>query len=879
MPESGGQSICIYLLGRFEVRRGDQALQAREWQRRKAAALLQRLALEERLLRDEILDFLWPDSDPQAAANNFYRTLYRVRQRLDEALGPGTADATLSYDDGVLHLAEDVWVDAHAFEAACRRQDASTAELEQTLALYQGPLLPAHVYDDWTALPRQTLALLYRDTCLRLANEATERPDIEAATAQLRPFLQDDPADEVIHRQLMRLFALLGRRHDAVRQYQRCVAALDEQLGVPPMPETRQLYEAILNGEVQSGSPQPASRQTAPAPPPTAEPGPRTPLVGRQAELETLRSHLEATAAGEGRTVLIAGATGVGKTRLAQELVGEALSSGMTVLTGAAYEYEGHLAYQPFAEAIDRLLAETTSPPGENPLTQFTPVGAGDPQQEKWALFSNTAAFFAELASDTPVVFFLDDLHAADEASLQLLHYLARHTRSRPFLLLATYRTDLILEPASPFGALLNSLYREGLRETINLHPLPAGAIADIVRHRHSGDVDENLIELIIEATEGNPFFAEEMYSALMNSGQMVQVSGALRLRAGILPEVPSDLRELLRQRIVQSGGDVASVLEVASVIGRSFSLPILRRVSVLSEVDLIDAVDVALKANFIELVDGGYRFRHELMRRALYQAQSEPRLKRLHALIARAIEEQAGPDGDKRKEPVESLAYHYERSDQPQHALPYLERAGKRAVDLYAFEEAIHDYGRALALMDELAVDDNALRWRLLESLGWWEKVLANTPRSVARFEQALALSPASGWQPQPNERARVHAGAAMALLTAGDTEAAETHLKAAQELIDPESSASEYADILYNVAQLHWHRNEYDQAFAAAQRSLEIAEQLDDTNAVARAFEMLALACHSLGEWQLGLDFEEKRSAIAGPELDVTDAFDVHL
>ncbi len=95
----------------------------------------------------------------------------------------------------------------------------------------------------------------------------------------------------------------------------------------------------------------------------------------------------------------------------------------------------------------------------------------------------------------------------------------------------------------------------------------------------------------------------------------------------------------------------------------------------------------------------------------------------------------------------------------------------------------------------------------------------------------------------------------------------------------MDEHKNAADYAYVLYNMAQLHWHRNEYQEAFEVAQASLAIAERLNDPAAIARAFEILALACHSLGEWRTGIGFEQQRAALAGSSLDVTEAFDVHL
>jgi len=127
--------------------------------------------------------------------------------------------------------------------------------------------------------------------------------------------------------------------------------------------------------------------------------------------------------------------------------------------------------------------------------------------------------------------------------------------------------------------------------------------------------------------------------------------------------------------------------------------------------------------------------------------------------------------------------------------------------------------------------------------------------------------------------DRLRLRNGAAVALITAGSLNEAEAHLRAALAEADETHETPEYADLLYNVALVHWHRGEHHRAFDVAQKSLGIAERINRPEAIARAFEMLALACHSLGEWQRGIYYEHRRADLVGSDLDVSDAFDVHL
>jgi tetratricopeptide (TPR) repeat protein len=323
-------------------------------------------------------------------------------------------------------------------------------------------------------------------------------------------------------------------------------------------------------------------------------------------------------------------------------------------------------------------------------------------------------------------------------------------------------------------------------------------------------------------------------------------------------------------------GEGIVSALQLAAIIGREFSFNILRRLTVLHENELLDALDTALVGHLLAETATGYHFRHDLIRQVMYDTQSLARRARLHTLAAKTIETIYAADLSPH---VETLAHHYGRSDNRPAGLPYLLQAGQKAAALFAFEVAVVYFEQALTLMDEFGLGNPAMRWQILEPLGWWGIILADTLKSVRRFEAALALPSGSDWQPAPTDRVRVHRGAAVALITAGDTDAAEVHLMTALELMKDSGETADYALLLYNVAQLHWHRNEFQQAFAVAQRSLDIAERLNDPAAIARAFEMLALACHSTGDWQQGLLFEEKRAQLTGSVLDVTEAFDVHL
>jgi DNA-binding SARP family transcriptional activator len=860
--------------------------------RRKSLALLSYLAATGQAhSRDTLATLLWPEASQRRARSNLRRALSDLNQVIGERILVSVGE-TVALDGE-----DDLWSDVaqfRAYLAACA-QHAHLAEetcpdclplLAEAVNLYQADFLAGFTlrdtaeFDDWHYFEADGLRREFGSALARLVYGLVNQADYEAAIPHARRWVALDRLYEPAQQQLMRLYALSGRRHEALRQYQTCVETLEAELGIAPSPETEALYQRIVSGDL---SPPPAAAPKAawlPPAPTAVEVERSAPLVGREREVEAVFAKIKSGWQGQGKTILLAGASGVGKTRLAYEMLQMAAQSGITTLLGAAYEQEGRLAYHPFIEAIDRYLAEQHRSAEQNPITHYRPLGVTDTQQDHTALFKATASFFKQLATDSPILVLLDDLHAADEASLSMFHYLARQTRMAPVILLATYRTDIPISGISSFGSLLNALYREQLSDIVTLSPLSEEAGATLINHALAGPAEPHLIETVLGAAEGNPFYVQEICRAMLKANSLVLEGNRWRLRPGAALRIPSGLQELLRERTQRLGKDVESTLVAAAVAGREFRFPVLREMTGLFDGDLFDALDAALSAHLLEETDIGYRFQHSLIRQTLYDSISRRRRAWLHARAAEAIEAiYAGQEGGLR-EHVEALAHHYDLSDRRDRALPYLLEAAQKAAGLFALEIASDYLGRAIALMNELGMDDPARLWPLLEQLGNWAKVLADTGRAVACYERALALAPTADWQAAPGDRVRVHRALARTFIAAGRMVEAEEQLQRAMGIVATAGQASlDHAYIFYDMALWHWHNNAYQEAFAAAQQSLEIAEQVDDNRARAQAYEMLALACHSLGEWQQGLNFEHQRSTLIGPSLDVTEAFDAHL
>jgi predicted ATPase/DNA-binding SARP family transcriptional activator len=645
---SNPHSIQVYLLGKFEVCRQGRTLKEKDWSRRKAVVLLQRLAYERRMTKDQAIEHLWPESDPVSGVNNLYRILHVMRQTVNQSLGEGTSGEIFSYGDGILVFKDSVWVDVHEFERLSQVVFAEALHQQhdrftEALKLYQGDFLPAERYAEWTALPRNHLARLHREISLASARRLLEQGDFPAASGLLMALLAKDPSDELVHRELMRLYAQAGRRQEALRQYQACQEALQSELGVGPDAETRALYLQIQRGDYPPAQDkQAAGKADWPA---FDKSQPLTSLsvareaqarwslfTGREQELGILEGYLQRSIKGEGRVVFLRGEAGQGKTSLMAEFAYRALAvhPELVAAAGTCQALTGYAdPYLPFRDLISMLagdsqarwLGEKLSPPLLKRLQSVTPktleilvhqaaslvdiLVAGNllpnlqEQRSKeinqLQVFEQTRKLLDSLAAQRPLLLLLDDLQWADAASANLLFYLGRQLADSPILVIGAYRPSELNAPAAwqtfslqnkphLLGQVVKELERQSGIPQVDLDvysPTEGRSFVDAILDREPNRLDASFREMMYRRTKGQPLFTVELLRALQEQGLLVVDEQGMWSETQDLKWdlLPARVEAVIDRRIEQLPQELRRLLSVASIEGEYFTVEALAQV------------------------------------------------------------------------------------------------------------------------------------------------------------------------------------------------------------------------------------------------------------------------------------------------------------
>ena len=715
------------ILGPLEVLDDGHAV-ALGGSKRKAVLAALLLRANEVVPSDRLIDELWVDDPPARAANALQVHISGLRKALGkervETKAPGY----------VLHVAADE-LDLERF-----KQARSEGRLEDALSLWRGSPLADLAYEEFA---QGTIAEL-EELRIACAEDRIER-DVAAGRhaeliGELDGLVAEHPLRERLRAQLMLCLYRSGRQAGALDVYQAGRRLLVDQLGIEPGRELRELHTAILRQDPQLDAAMPAEPRSGV-------------FVGRAVEVGELTRGVDDVCAGRGRLFLVEGEPGIGKSRLAEELVAHARARGADVLVGRCWEAGGAPAYWPWVQLLrsyvreaepDALRAQLGA--GAAELAQILPELRerfadlpepvfGEPEAARFRLFDATAQFLRNVAEARPLVIVIDDLHAADTSSLLLLQFVARELGSFRALLFAAFR-DVDPIPGEALTDLLRELGREPHVRRIALGGLAEDEIAEYLELTGADVASPALVTALHEETEGNPLFVGEIVRLLAIERVPLGPGGDVRLL------VPASVHDVIARRIGHLPDECIRLLVLASVLGREFSPGMLARITGASDIDVIAALDDAVAARVVVVpssAPGTMRFAHVLIRDTLYEDLTPARRMTLHRQVVDALEAVHGQQPGRH---LAELAHHAIAGNDFERGARYATAAGDRALEMLAYEESARQYRVALDAVEVLPRPDDAARCRLLLSLGEAEARAGNRTAAQRTFIEAAELA-----------------------------------------------------------------------------------------------------------------------------------------
>jgi len=569
-----------------------------------------------------------------------------------------------------------------------------------------------------------------------------------------------------------------------------------------------------------------------------------TPFVGRVNEYGSLIGLIARLTTGRGYTVLVEGEPGIGKSRLLREVARYAHEQDLPTLVTNCYEIERAIPYQPVIDLVTRVLDRTAAAALQSlPPVSLAELAALIPQvcehfsnlpqlsndfpEARQARLSRAVDQLLEASRDgRPALIVVDDIQWVDDASAQVLHFLARQTAQRPLLVIFAYRDEAV-DSDVHFAQLLESLRRDADARRIPLARLAYADTQSIVAALAANFASTDLVERLHRETEGNPFFLMSILQSL-SEGETQLESRASDPR-GLLPDA---LRAAVRVRLAHVPKSVRPLLDTAAVIGRRFDFDTLLDVTREPEAQLLDAVESLVKRHLLrEEPDGGvYDFSHDKLREVVYRDISGVRRRLLHQSVAETLERH---DTDTSHERDAQLAEHYERAGAWTRALHYLILAAEHSQKLFAMRDALHWLDRAVALCEAHPESlDVQQRLALYEQRGAARAQASQTQGAVIDFCRVIEMLRASGERAKTRD-ALIQLGMAYRRADHYDeATACLTEALAESQAMNDERHA---ADTLYHLGTVAWSTGHNDQAIAFHQQAVEICERNAYTDLVA--------------------------------------------
>jgi DNA-binding CsgD family transcriptional regulator/tetratricopeptide (TPR) repeat protein len=563
-------------------------------------------------------------------------------------------------------------------------------------------------------------------------------------------------------------------------------------------------------------------------------------LVGRSDQLAALRSAAQSAAGGTARVVLVAGDAGIGKTRVINEASEQARADGFVVVLGGCLQLgEVSVAYAPLVEALRDLRTQLGEPalnellgPGQADIGALLGGNTTDSAvaQSSGPLFEHVLGLLNRLGQQQPVMLVFEDLHWADASTRDLVAFLGRNLRESRVVLLLTYRPDE-LHRRHPLRPLITDLERDPQVERVTLTGLERDDLVQLLTEISDDALSDEMVDELLTRSDGNPFYVEELVAA-----------------GGIGRGLPATLADVILGRVSRLSDPTQAVLHDAAVLGYEVDDVLLAQVTQ----QPLSTVTAALREAVLDqllVIDGdACRFRHALVREALYDDLLPGERERLHVAAASALEA-----SDRLDEHVRwaLLAHHWDAAGLSVKAFAASLNAGQEAERVHAFADSAAQYERALRLYDRLP-DPGIDKADLLLRAGSAVYASSLSPRSVALAEAALREL---GDDSAPERRALVYErlGRFNWLLNHGA--AAHTSYEKAVALLEGRPASWEQAFTLSALGQSFMLRNRYYAAHDVLQRAIAVADQVDARDVRGHALASLGPALVGTGRTDEGV------------------------
>ena len=848
-------ALEVTLLGPPRVERDGEPV---AFDTRKAMALLAHLALAERpRSREALCGLLWPAHDPDRARGALRRTLSTLRTAVGEEWIDTAGDSI------ALKRGPGLELDVERFRALAN-DGAPLDRLSEAVALFSGDFLEGFSlrdspeFDDWQIREADTLGRELGSALRRLVELLAARGEYERALPHARRWLEVDPLHEPAHRELIRLYAWIGDRAAALEQYRDCVRTLSQELGVAPLDETATLYEQVNDGSLAPPQRVLAPRATPARAKAAAEAPPELPLVGRDEALAAL-VEAHAGAQPDGGLAVIEGEAGIGKTRLANELAARVRTGGAVVLAARCHDDEAGLPYGAVVELMREAVkdAERAGWPDALPAQRLAdaslllpelaelrkdvsdPLPLEGPGAQVRLLEGVAAVIGAACEGPAPGVVFLDDVHAADEATIDAISYLGRRLRGRALLLMICWRSEAV-PPGHRLRRLALDLVRAGRAAIVSPARLDEDEVATLVQGAQPSDTVPDLARRVYVESEGLPLFVAEYLAALRAGGDSAEDS------------LPTEVRSVLDARLGGLGDVARQVLGAAAAIGRSFDLYTLRQASGRSEEETVSALEELVAQGVVREATGpepAYDFSHQKLRTLVYEQTGLARRRLLHGRAATALSRRRPGE-----ESAALVAQHLRLAGDDAGAAARYQLAAEHAASLHAHADALEHFETALALGGPDA-------GRLHERIGDVRTLLGDYGGALASYESAATLCEPSALATIEHKLGGVHH-------RRGEWELAEARFLAALDAAPAEARGLR-ARIQADLALTLHHAGQLERATTLAREALALAEAAADLRAQAQAHNMLGVLARNAGEPQPAL-VQLERSLALGRELN---------